>query len=485
MKLRRLALRARPALPWLLGALLVAGAAMPGYSLWCAREALIVLSPKRGHQTITGWEVTARAWEFDKRADRYDGSWLQYRDALIDRLVNELGINQVRLELASGAENPVDYWSSFVRHELSYQEFKRHFYEKINDDADPEHVRPGGFQWSALDYRVENVVLPLRRALALRGEKLRLNLCYVDFRWTELKGTLQHATAPEEYAELIEAAVLHLRDKYGLEPDQLELILEPDNTDGWRGERIGRAAVAVTRRLRRRGRALELVAPSTASPHEAARYFDALIAIPGAREQLGTLSYHRYSPLPTALALPELVARARAHGLRTAMLEHVDGDAAQLHEDLTRGDVTSWQMYGMAMTMPPAARDSGGAYLLADPAAAEPCCVLSDRARALAQTFRNVRAGALRLEASSSVPERAATFFRNLDGRHVIVVRSEHAGVARLRGVPRGSYGVSVVSAAQSAPAERSRVVADGTDVVLQVPKSSVVALVQQAPRAD
>ena len=52
-----------------------------------------------------------RFWEQDKRRDRYDASWLRCRDLILDRLVNELGINRIRIEIKSRAENPVDYWT--------------------------------------------------------------------------------------------------------------------------------------------------------------------------------------------------------------------------------------------------------------------------------------------------------------------------------------------------------------------------------------
>ena len=36
------------------------------------------------HQTMRGWEVTARLWQFDKTADRYDGSWEPHIDKIMD-----------------------------------------------------------------------------------------------------------------------------------------------------------------------------------------------------------------------------------------------------------------------------------------------------------------------------------------------------------------------------------------------------------------
>ena len=46
----------------------------------------------------------------------------------------------------------------------------------------PSVANPAGFQFSRIDYQVENILLPLQRRLAARGERLFINLCYVDFR---------------------------------------------------------------------------------------------------------------------------------------------------------------------------------------------------------------------------------------------------------------------------------------------------------------
>ena len=85
------------------------------FAAWAlgAREGatVVTVNPSETYQVMKGWEVTARFWEQDKRLDRYDPSWLRYRDLILDHLVNELGINRIRIEIRSGAENPVDYWT--------------------------------------------------------------------------------------------------------------------------------------------------------------------------------------------------------------------------------------------------------------------------------------------------------------------------------------------------------------------------------------
>ncbi|MBK7284851.1 MAG: hypothetical protein IPI83_11130 [Sphingomonadales bacterium] len=80
----------------------------------------ISIDGTRAGQTLSGWEVTARFWELDKANDRYDGSWLASRDAIVQKLIDDAGITRVRLEVRSGVENPVDYWSQFVAGQIGY-----------------------------------------------------------------------------------------------------------------------------------------------------------------------------------------------------------------------------------------------------------------------------------------------------------------------------------------------------------------------------
>src|SRR5260221_2460028 len=113
-------------------------------------------------------------------------------------------------------------------------------------------------------------------------------------------------------------------------------------------------------RIAARGFHPKVIAPSTASPHKAGGYFDEMLAVPGVSGLVSTLSYHRYSPIPARLSLPTILERAREHGLQTAMLEHVLGDANELHEDLTLADVSAWSQYQIAGNAP-----TGGAKLVA------------------------------------------------------------------------------------------------------------------------
>ena len=54
------------------------------------------------HQTIDGWAVYPRCWEAHKTKDRFDGLFERVVEPVTSLVVNELGINAVRLEAWNG-----------------------------------------------------------------------------------------------------------------------------------------------------------------------------------------------------------------------------------------------------------------------------------------------------------------------------------------------------------------------------------------------
>jgi hypothetical protein len=401
-------------------------------------ETAVTVEPSETYQAIKGWEVTARFWEQDKGRDRYDATWLHYRALILDHLVNELGINRIRIEIRSGAENPADYWTSFRQNKIGYKEAKRHRYEKINDNDDPNVMNIAGLQFSELDSQVENVLLPMKRLIERNGERLFVNLCYVDFRGGE-QGNFSHARQPEEFGELVVSAFDHLKRRYDLVPDSFEVILEPDNSLHWNGLEIGLGLVAAAKRLREAGFTPDFILPSTADPNAAPGYIDAIMAVPGAGDLVTTFSYHRYSRADTAL--PHIRQRARKFGKETAMLEHLTGGAEELHADLTEADACAWQQFGIASKDGQDTKGDRSFYYFVDiKDPDQPKIRMSKRAAALAHYFKFIRMGAIRIAARSNRSGSKAVAFRNRNGTYVVVVNADSAGPISVEGLPSGAY---------------------------------------------
>ncbi|WP_171102166.1 hypothetical protein [Ruegeria sp. HKCCD7255] len=447
-----------------------------------AQDATIQLYPDQKFQTINGWEVLARGWEYDKAADRFDGSWYQDKalhDRIIDALVEQAGINRVRIEIRSGMENPIDYWALFERGEIGYKKVKSHFYHKVNDNGDPFKARADGFHFSYLDFQIENIIKPMQERLQARGETLYINLCVVDFKWGgEEQSNFKLASNPQEYAELVTQAMLHLKNTHGIVPDALEVILEPENTNGWRGFHIGRAGAAASDRLNQHQMAPELLLPSVLNARNAVRYFEAAISVPGVAPRTGAITYHRYAGR-RASVMGDIRNAAARRGIRVEMLEYTNGTVEDLIQDVTVAQASAWQLFSIIARHPPASSEVARSVLFYG-TPEDGKIGLSHQGRSLAQYFRYVRRGAERIGAVTDNGDFLGLAFVNPDYAlypgAVVVIRSQRAGEVAVNGLPYGRYGVSY-SGAGVVTGELPPLTVEGAQATLSVPANSVVTI--------
>jgi hypothetical protein len=114
-----------------------------------AREVatVVTVNPSQTYQVMKGWEVVAglnfwdqgkNLWVWDKRRA------FRYRDLIFDHLLNELAINRVRIEIHSGAENPVDYWTLIRQNIISYSCPDHHRYREIEIEDRVQAAVAGG-----------------------------------------------------------------------------------------------------------------------------------------------------------------------------------------------------------------------------------------------------------------------------------------------------------------------------------------------------
>ena len=239
-----------------------------------SQQAIIKINPAQKFQKMSGWEATAQSGEHTSKA--FDS----YSRELFDKAVNDLGINRLRLEIRSGFENPVDYFSRWQSGQISDAEFYAKRHEIINDNDNPYVINPKGFQFSQIDLTIEKVVLPMKKLSAQRGESLFVNLNYVDFPKGRGESNIRHNNNPEEYAEFMLATYQHIQNKYGFVPDAVEVILEPDNKTGWSGEDIGKAIVATAKRLRANNFKPAFIVPGTTNASKAPIYIDQIASVP-------------------------------------------------------------------------------------------------------------------------------------------------------------------------------------------------------------
>ncbi|MEO6446843.1 MAG: Ig-like domain-containing protein [Gemmatimonadaceae bacterium] len=418
-------------------------------------------------QTMAGWEALAEIGqaECDPRA------YQSYKSGVLDRAANELGINRIRLGLRNGFENPVDEFLPFHAGLLTFNLWKRSWFQVVNDNSDPFVLNPAGFNWGYLDYTMDELVVPLKQRLAARGAGFSLNLSYTGANTGDL-----HRDNPEEYAEFVLAAFLHLQQKYGWVPNSLEIVNEP-NLGTWTGTHVGQALVAAKRRLNAAGFFPEFVAPSASYIGESLTYFDAMVQVPGAAAAVDEFSYHRYRTNPTVAQLQNVAARGRQYGIRTAMLEHGGSDYLDLHEDLTLANVSAWQQFGLAFC---GDRDIGGSYFAIYGAALgsnAPNVQTGAMTKYLRQYFRYVDLGAVRVGATSSVATWAPVAFRNVSGTYVVVVKAAAGGTFTVGGLPTGTYGMDYTTASAYMQPLPDVTITGAQAVTATIPASGVLTI--------
>src|SRR5581483_7676498 len=302
-------------------------------------------------------------------------------------------------------------------------------------------INLNGLHFSELDSEMENIVLPMRQRLQARGEKLLINVNYVDFG----ASSFEHKDHPDEYAEFVLATNQHLQSKYGVLPDAWEVILEPDQA-AWSSAQIGDAVLAAGNRLNAAGVTPHFIAPSTTNMSSAVTYFKDMLQGRNLLPFLSELSYHRYKGVSDG-ALQSIADASLQSGIPAAMLEHIGSGYEDLHNDLKLGRNSAWQQFTLAY---PARDDSGAQYFLIDDHDPNnPNIVMGSRTKFLRQYFKFIRSGAVRIEAATTDGNFDPLAFINRDGKYVIVVKANGAGEFGIQGLPAGQYGIKYTTDSQ------------------------------------
>ncbi|MFN0109132.1 MAG: hypothetical protein ACKVZH_09805 [Blastocatellia bacterium] len=461
---------------YILALVILSSVSLPWERFAPLQQATITIDPSVSYQTIVGWEAVMQAGQFLEtnavtNKSNINPAFANYKNQLFDLAVSDLGLNRIRLEIRSGLENPVDYYGRYINGQITFDTYKNRFYEIINDNNDPQTINPNGFKFDELDFNVENVVIPIRQRLAARGEKLYLNLNYVDFT----ASSFEHKNAPEEYGEFMLATFLHLRDKYGFVPDAVEIILEPDTGADWNATQTGNCLVAAGNRLRANGFNPDFVAPSCTNMFNSLTYFDQLIQIPGITQFISEVSYHRYAGA-TDQALRAFASRGAQYKIDTSHLEFIGANQHDLHADLTVANNSSWQQFALAF--PLGGSDDGSAYYdINDSNPNNPTLTFGSRAKLLRQYFKFVRAGALRIKAASNSGSFEPAVFVNTDGKFVAVIKSFNAGNITLTGLPVGTYGVNYSTPSQYNINATDITVTANQSLTTSIPRDGVITV--------
>ena len=401
------------------------------------------------YQTMTGWEAVAyAAHDTSPYSLDYSPAFPHFREVVFDSVVNEAGLDRLRLEIRSGGENDLDNWTLYQTGQIDYATWRSRRYATVNDNSDPFDIDWNGFHFSEMDTTIERVVLPIKQRVEANGEHLHLNLNYVAFTGQIGGGQGYHHDDPEEYAEYVLATFLHLESRYSWVPDTWELILEPDNVSQWNGTLIGQAIVATANRLIAHGFSPAFVVPSNTNMGNAISYFDALIQVPGALSHVSEFSYHRYGGVSDT-NLQAIASRGESYGVGTAMLEWWSSANGYeiLHKDLKMGRNSAWQQGSVCGIW----HGSPGMtfYWVDDTDPVNPVVWINDKTKFTRQYYKFIRQGARRIEAGTDNAGFDPLAFINRNGTVIVVVKTDGGGDLLVEGLPAGDYGTMYTTNSQ------------------------------------
>ncbi len=362
-----------------------------------AGPATITVDPQTRYQTIEGWEAVSQACQSDC------SGFSSFSGSLFDQAVSDLGINRLRVEVKATSATSTT------------------------------------FDLGALDQEMKLVVLPLRQRLAAQGEHLWVNVTFANPSGFPAQPDMS------AYAQQVLLTYQHLQQTYGFLPDSWEIVLEPGAVSpNWTPSKIADAVRRSDALLTANGFAPFFIIPSSAcGASTALTDFGNVLAANGGTlpPDVKEFAYHRYCA-PSTSDLQTVAGLRSRYGIKTAMLEHGGATFNELYQDLAVANVSAWEQYTLAYL---ATSTQYAGYQYYDIASTSSTTVSLDwRAKWLRQIFKFVRAGAVRVGASSTSTTVLPLAFVNQDGRSVVVVWNTTWGGQSftIQGLPAGTYGI-------------------------------------------
>lgn len=383
---------------------------------------------------MTGWEATAQAgheYNILSGAPQYPSeTFSNYKEGLLNATL-DLGINRLRVEVRLGDETTEAYDPGSGN-------------TAVNDNSDPFSANLSRFNFERLDRQMDDLVIPLRNALAIRGEELWVNLCIVDF--DQGRG-FRAEDNPEEYAEFVLVYVNRFLARYGFRPNSIEAVLEADLNASWNPSKLANNIVAAHNRLVSHGHTgISWIAPSNTNGNNVQSWWSSMKSANSAVNNIvSVISYHKYVGMDDQ-SLASLRNSAASDGKKLAMLELGGADYNVLHQDLAVGRVTAWQQF--TLTFPySGVSDDGYQYFRVNTSNWQ--VSLWSRTRFLRQYFKYVRSGAEGIKSTSSTSSLEPVAFVNPNGKYTVVVKANSGKEFNVVGLPAGLYGIKYTTSSQ------------------------------------
>lgn len=422
-------------------------------------SSVITLNPSTSFQTMKGWEAVMMSTVLDYKPI------LPALDKVFREASADLGITRLRIPVHAGIEHPPGYAQQYISGAMSEGTLMQKFaYDIINDNADPTAADATAFDFGLVDWRMENMVLPFKKYVEARGQKLYSYLSYIDFG----QSTFEHYSDADEYAEFMLVLFEHLKSKYDFVPDGIDVVNEPDNSnEGWTGTAMGKAIAKTGPRLAAAGYHPDFVVPSTMDRGRAVPYFDEAMAIPGVREYVKEISFHCYADTGTR-SLETIAQRATQYNVTVVQDEcwRESNTYQTLHEDLKAGRSSAWQQGNLT-----------GMHGYYDVDSSTLQVTLNPKTRLIRQYFKYVRPGARRIQADTTNAVLDPIAFINTDNQYVVVIKADSAGEFTVQNLPAGTFGVFYTTSAKFDAQGTNIEVVAGQPVKASIPAAGVITI--------
>ncbi|NIU02274.1 MAG: T9SS type A sorting domain-containing protein, partial [Nitrosopumilaceae archaeon] len=224
------------------------------------------------------------------------------------------------------------------------------------------------------------------------------------------------------------------------------------------------------------------IAPATLSLGKADNFFDNIWNRLASDDTsyFKLLAYHRYSGT-SAGNLQNIEDRVLTHPLIGGFMNewwHNSNNYVTLHEDIKNGANAAWQQ-GVACS--PFSGSKTPLYRV-DTTQTPPRVYLADKTKFNMLYYRYVRAGAIRIGASTTNNDFDPVAFINTDNKCVVVIKADQGGAFIIQGLPAGLYGIKYTTNNDFDVDLPDVMLTTGQSLSASIPETGVITIYQKAP---
>ncbi len=397
------------------------------------------LDPSQRHQTILGWGADSSTPPWATEALCKEIAFVMAR---------EFGLNRLRIEPPGGNRSDEGRW------------------ERYNDNGDPTVMNWSAVDTRALDRKMTRFVLTFKAQVEARGDPFDAYVSPSFFNGGstgKVPAWLLHS--PGEYAEYALSLLSYLSDRYGIHAAYYCILNEAGNNNPFTAEVVASMIKVLGPALEAKGFSTKVQFPECVN---ARRSWDYVTAVRDDGElwcYVAVVSYHLYgSNDPYRSYLRDY---AESRNLPTAQTEFMWLTMDHLYDDLTKGGVSYWEIYG-----------TGSQIKWGYNGFKRKSTYWKFR-----QVINYVRPGAVRIGASSADPSIRLLAFEREGKTTTVLINKGGAKEVTIRGIPNGAYGVCATTGGGPYRELGVRAVGEGTLTVNL--ESGAVLTVYPHPEAD